>query len=128
MPDRWSEEWVAALDVAARDHHGLRAASLGRHATIGQEVVADGRRSRWHLVLDDGEVAVRPGWPEEPDVTLTQDAAVADRIARGEIAARTAFVLGHVRMGGDPAVLIELAPALAGLDDVFARVRAAGEG
>jgi putative sterol carrier protein len=125
VPERWSEEWVAALDAAARRHEGLREASRGRHATVAQEVVDGSRRNRWHLVLDDGDVAVRSGWPEEPDVTFTQDAAVADRIARGEVAARTAFVLGQVRLGGDPAVLVDLAPALAGLDDVFATVRSA---
>lgn len=123
MPERWTDEWVAALDAAARGHEGLRQASRGRHATVAQEVVDGGRRTRWHLVLDDGEVAVRPGWPEEPDVTFTQEAEVAERIGRGELAARTAFVLGQVRLGGDPAVLMDLAPALAGLDDVFASVR-----
>lgn len=123
MAERWSVEWIADLDAAARAHDGLREASRGHQVTIGQEVVDAGRRTRWHLVLDDGDVAVRPGWPEEPDVTFTQDATVADRIERGEVAARTAFVLGHVRLGGDPAVLVEVAPALAGLDDVFASVR-----
>lgn len=124
MPALGTDAWIAAADAAARADAGLREAAVGRHVVIGQEVVDDGRRTRWHLVLDDGEVAVRAGWPDDPDVTFSQDAAVADRIARGEMAARTAFVLGQVRLGGDVDRLMEVAPALAGLGDLFAAARA----
>lgn len=122
-PTLGTDEWIAAADAAAQDDPGLREAAAGRHVVIAQEVVDGERRTRWHVVLDDGEVAVRPGWPDAPDVTFSQDAAVAERIARGEVAARTAFVLGQVRLGGDVARLLELAPALAGLGDVFSVVR-----
>lgn len=125
MPALGTDAWIAAADAAARADAGLREAAVGRHVVIGQEVVDGERRTRWHVVLDDGDVAVRAGWPDEPDVTFSQDAAVADRIARGEVAARTAFVLGQVRLGGDVARLMEVAPALAGLGDVFAAARGA---
>lgn len=124
MPEPWSEEWIAALDTVARADEGLRAASAGRRVVIGQEVVDGERRTRWHVVLDDGEVAVRPGPAPDPDVIFSQDRATAEAVARGEVAARTAFVLGHIRIGGDIRVLLDLAPALAGLGDVFAGVRA----
>lgn len=125
MPALGTDAWIVAADAAARADAGLREAAVGRSITIGQEVVDGERRTRWHLVLDDGEVAVRPGWPDDPapDVTFSQDAAVADRITRGEVAARTAFVLGQVRLGGDVSRLLEVAPALARLDDVFAATR-----
>ncbi len=123
MPALGTDAWIAAADAAARDDAGLREAAVGRRITIGQEVVDGERRTRWHLLLDDGEVAVRAGWPDEPDVTFSQDAEVADRIARGEVAARTAFVLGQVRLGGDVSRLLEVAPALGGLGDVFAATR-----
>lgn len=128
MPSLGSPEWIVAADAAARSSTALREASVGRHVTIGQEVVGDGRRTRWHLVLDDGEVAVREGWPDEPDVTFSQDADVARSVASGSLAAGTAFVLGDVRLGGDVAQLLDLAPALRDLDDVFASVRTTGPG
>lgn len=118
-----SEEWVRAADAAARADEGLREASRGRHLTIGQEVVADGRRTRWHLVLDDGEVAVTTGWPDDPDVTFSQAADVAQRVAAGQESAGTAFVLGQVQVGGDVSRLLEVAPALRDLGDVFAALR-----
>lgn len=123
-PALGSDAWIAAADAAARADGALRAASVGRRIVIGQEVVDGERRTRWHLVLDDGKVAVRGGWPDDPDVTFSQDADVAERIARGAVAARTAFVLGQVRLGGDAARLLDVAPALGGLGDVFAAVRA----
>ncbi len=126
MPTLGTDAWIAAADVAARADAGLREAAVGRRMVIGQEVVDGERRTRWHLVLDDGEVAVRAGWPDDPDVTFSQDAEVAERITRGEVAARTAFVLGQVRLGGDVSRLLEIAPALGGLGDVFAAVRASG--
>ena len=69
MPALGTDAWITAADAAARADAGLREASIGRRMVIGQEVVDGERRTRWHLVLDDGEVAVRAGWPDEPDVT-----------------------------------------------------------
>ena len=69
-----------------------------------------------------------PGPAPDPDVTFSQDAEVAAAIARGEVAARTAFIMGRIRIGGDVSVLTDLGPALAGVGDAFAAVRAAVDG
>lgn len=123
MAEIGSDEWIAALDRVARDDEDLRAASHGRTVEIGQEVVDGPRRARWSIVLDDGEVSVRPGWSERPDVTLRQDLDLARRISRGEASAAAAFLMGELRLGGDGSLLLELAPALSGLGDVFEAVR-----
>jgi putative sterol carrier protein len=123
VPAPWSEAWIAGLDAAARADDGLRQASAGRRVVIGQEVRDGDETHRWHVVLDDGEVAVRPGPAEAPDVTFSQDADTARAVATGELAARTAFVMGRIRLGGDVSVLLDLGPALAGLGDVFGAVR-----
>lgn len=120
----WSDEWIAALDAAARADDDLKEASRGRRVVIGQEVVDGERRTCWHMVLDHGEVAVRPGPADDADVTFSQDREVAEAVTRGEVAARTAFVLGRIRVGGDVSVLLEVGPALAGMGDVFGPVRA----
>ena len=125
-PQPWSEAWIAALDEAARADEGLREASRGRHVVIGQEVREGDVTHRWHVVLDDGDVAVRAGAAPEADVTFAQDAEVARAVAAGELAARTAFVMGHIRLGGDVSVLLDLGPALAGLGDPFGAVRGDG--
>jgi hypothetical protein len=127
VPAPWTEEWVAALDAAARADAGLRDASVGRRVVIGQEVRDGDAVHRWHVVLDDGEVAVRPGPATAADVTFSQDADTARAVAAGELAARTAFVMGRIRLGGDVAVLLDLGPALAHLGDVFGAVRGGGD-
>lgn len=127
-PAPWSEAWIAALDAAARADDGLREASVGRHVVIGQEVRDGDGTHRWHVVLDDGEIAVRPGAAPDPDVTFSQDAETARAVAAGDLPARTAFVMGRIRLGGDVSVLVELGPALAGLGDVFGAVRAPVDG
>jgi hypothetical protein len=126
-PTPWTEAWVAAADAAARADAGLREASRGRHVVIGQEVRDGDRAHRWHVVLDDGEVAVRPGPAPEPDVTFSQDAETAHAVAAGDLAARTAFVMGRIRLGGDVSVLLDLGPVLAHLGDVFGAVRGEGD-
>lgn len=123
MAELGSDEWITALDRAARADEGLRAASAGRRVEIGQEVIDGDRRTRWSILLDDGDVAVRPGWSERPDVTFTQDLDLAERIGRGETSAAAAFLMGELRFGGDGALLLEVASALGGLGDVFAAVR-----
>jgi predicted lipid carrier protein YhbT len=122
-PAPWSEAWIAALDMAARADEGLREASRGRHVVISQEVRDGDVVHRWHVALDDGDVAVRAGAATAADVTFSQDADTARAVAAGELAARTAFVMGRIRMGGDVSVLLDLAPALVGLGDVFGAVR-----
>lgn len=123
MAEIGSDEWIAALDRVARADDALRAASRGRTVEIGQEVVDGPRRARWSIVLDDGEVSVRRGWSERPDVTLRQNLDLARRISRGEASAAASFLMGDLRLGGDGSLLVELAPALAGLGDVFEAVR-----
>lgn len=123
---RWGAAWVAAMDEAARADQGLREAAAGRRVVIDQEVREGAARHRWHVVLDHGEVAVRPGPAEAADVSFSQDAEVAGAVARGEVAASTAFAMGRIRVGGDVAVLMELGPAIARLGDVFAPARAGG--
>jgi len=121
-----TDEWIEGLDRAARASDELREASRGRRVVIGQVVVDGDRTHRWHVVLDDGEVAIRPGPADDADVTFTQDAAVAAAVARGERSARSAFILGEIRVGGDVSLLMDLGPALADLGDVFAPARDEG--
>lgn len=123
MPEPWTPEWVAALDELARDDPDLVAAAADRRAVIGQTVRDGDTLHQWHLVLDHGTVAVRPGPAVDPDVTFTQDREVAEAIAAGDMPARTAFVLGRIQLGGDVAALMELAPALARVSDLFAPAR-----
>ena len=119
-----SDAWLAELHEVAAASDVLARASAGRHLVIEQAVVDGERTVRWHVVLDDGRVAVRPGPAEEPTVRFTVRRDVAEGITRGAESAQRAFMRGDLRVGGDTAALVEHAEALAAIDDAFAPVRA----
>ncbi|MCU1455740.1 MAG: hypothetical protein JWN46_3886 [Acidimicrobiales bacterium] len=119
-----SAAWIEALDEAVKSSAGLRAATAEVAFTVQQVVTSADGDVTWHLVVDHGEVAVEPGRADDPDLVFTQDRTTAQQIAAGELSAQAAFMVGRLRVGGDLTVLLANQEALAGLEDVFARVRA----
>jgi len=118
-----SDEWLAAMDEAARnrpvgDDDPLR----GVHLVV-EQVVVDG--PRWRLVLDDGRLSVARGGKTEPDVRLTADRATAEAIATGRRAALEAFITGDLVLGGDVRRLLDHGAALEVMGDLFASVKSA---
>jgi putative sterol carrier protein len=117
-----SPEWIAALDDAARNATVPAGVSL----TI-QQIVTGGEEVRYHLVVSDGRLRVRPGDAEAPDVTLVQTQAVAAALSRGELNAHQALEAGRLKLRGDIGHLAREGKALSAMEDVFAAVRAATE-
>ena len=122
MPRFLSPEWIEALDAAAREAAG----PAGVRLTI-QQIVTDsgGGEVRYHLVVDDGRVRVRPGDAAGADLTLVQSRAVAAALSRGELNAQQALEAGRLKLRGDIGRLAKEARALMAMEDVFAAVRAA---
>lgn len=126
MPAFLSDEWIAALDAAAKADGELREAAAEVDAVVQQVVrdpAAPGGEVAWALVLTAGEVAVRAGRVDEPTVTFTQDRPVAEAIAEGRLAAQQAFIDGDLQVGGDLGSVAGRHRVLAQLPDVFAAAR-----
>jgi len=119
-----SAEWLEAVGAAAAGSDDLRRASDGVRLTVQQRVTdgPDGEVT-FHVVLDDGAVAVRRGEALDADVTFTQDHATAVAVATGEMAAQAAFMVGRLRVTGDVQRLMEHRDAFSGLDAALAGVR-----
>jgi putative sterol carrier protein len=116
-----SAEWIAALDAAAREATVPAGVSL----TIQQVVTGDGDGDvRYHLVLDDGRLQIRPGEAAGADVTLVQTREVAAALSRGELNAQQALEAGRLKLRGDIGHLAREGRALSAMEDVFAAVRA----
>jgi SCP-2 sterol transfer family len=113
----------AARLAIARDA-SLARATAGVRLTV-EHVVVDGPGgiTRWHVRIDDGDVALSAGPAEDPDLRFTTDYVTASRIAAGTLGAQRAFVEGRLRVGGDLAALIRHHKALATIDDALAGVR-----
>ena len=119
-----SPEWLAtAADVVARDA-GLRDATAGVELTLEQTVTEgpDGTVC-WHIVLDDGRTRLSPGRARKADLRFTTTWTTACAIARGEMAAPTAFMRGSLQVGGDLTVLIDHQQKLSAVDDVLGDLR-----
>jgi putative sterol carrier protein len=112
MPERFSPEWIEALDAAARRLPG------GEERFVIQQVVDD---VAWHVVLDADGVRVQAGQAEAADVTFRQDRATADAIAAGELSAASALTSGRLTVRGATSRLAEHRDALARLDEAFSR-------
>jgi putative sterol carrier protein len=116
-----SPEWIAALDAAARE----ATVPAGVRLTIQQIVTGDGDGDvRYHLVLDEGRLQVRPGEAEAADVTLVQTREVAAALSRGELNAQQALEAGRLKLRGDIGHLAREGRGLSAVEDVFAAVRA----
>lgn len=121
-------EWIDELDRAAGADEALRRATADVHLVVQQEVTGgpDGDAA-YHVVVDAGSVAVRPGRAEDPDVTFCQDHATAVAVGRGDLSASAAFMVGRLRVGGDIGLLMAHADAFTDVHDTFAPVRATTE-
>lgn len=119
-----SGEWIEEAATAARSSEALATATAGTRLTV-QQVVTGGPAGdvRYVVSVDGGEVSLRAGVDEAPDVTflLAWDTAVA--IATGVLGAQDAFTSGRLELQGDVGALLRHGPALAGFDSVFAALR-----
>lgn len=126
-----SDDWLAALDAAARARVPPADDPLSEVAMTVEQVITDG--PSWRLVIDGGRLRVEHGpsvddGPADPDeriVRLICDRTTASDIAAGRRAALDAFITGDLVIGGDVRPMIEHGAAMEALGDLFAEVRQA---
>lgn len=117
-----SDEWLAAMDAAARGRVVPEPDPLA-DVTVSIEQVVRGS-ARWRLVVDRGSCSVIADADGEPDVRLTADRETVEDLAAGRRPALGAFIAGDLVLGGDVRALLDNRAALEALGDVFARVKA----
>jgi hypothetical protein len=121
VPEFLSDEWVEALDAAARDAPPLDGLQL-----VLQQIVRGPAPTEhlYALVFEEGGLRVRPGRHADPDVTVVTDYETAVAIQRAQTTALGALAAGRLELRGDPSALLRGARALARVPDLFAVVRA----
>lgn len=125
MPQFLSVDWLDALGRAAAKSTALHDATE-RHRLVIEQTVTDGPNgdSRYHVLVDNGAVAVCAGEADAPTLTFSTDYATAVAVNSGAESAQAAFMRGRLRVGGDVRELLRNAEILSMLEDVFAPVRA----
>jgi len=121
-----SDDWLAAMDAAARQRSVPADDPLADVSLVVEQVVTGG--PRWRLVIDHGRCSVVPLAPDadagaDPDVRLTSDRATVAAIASGERPALDAFIAGDLVLGGDVRSLLAHRAAVEVLGDLFAEVK-----
>ncbi|MDQ3945477.1 MAG: SCP2 sterol-binding domain-containing protein [Actinomycetota bacterium] len=118
-----SPDWLDALGRAA----GQVALPPELDLTLQQVVTGvsgpEGTEVRYHLVVEDGCLSVRPGQAPAPDLTLTQPYELAVALSRGDTNAQQALSAGRLRVSGNVELLVRHARALASVADVYAELR-----
>lgn len=117
-----TDAWVDALDRAAAT---LQCTPDVAGATLAIEHVVD--TFTYHVRIDGTGVRFVAGPAPVATVRFTADRATAHAIASGGTSAQRAFMDGRLHIDGDALALSRALPALRGLDDAFAAVRAATE-
>lgn len=129
-----SDEWLDALDDAARRRVPAADDELSGVSMTVEQVVTDG--PSWRFTIDRGSLSVERVDPagqsagasaetetEDGVVRLISDRATAADIASGRRAALDAFIRGDLVIGGDVRPLIDHGVALTTLGDLFADLR-----
>lgn len=119
-----SPEWLAAAAEAVAHDGTLQSATADVELTL-EQTVADGPEGTvcWHIVLRPGKARLIAGPTSTADLRFTTTWETAQSIARGELAAPTAFMEGRLRVGGDLTLLVRHQRKLAAVDDVLATLR-----
>lgn len=124
VPEYLSEEWIADLDAAARSSEALREATESVRLAVQHEITGGPQGDvAFHVVADHGTLRAAPGEATEPTVTFIQSYDTAVAVAKGELSAQAAFMMGAIRVRGDLPQLVTQHDAFANLEDVFATVR-----
>lgn len=119
-----SPEWLAAAADAIAHDAALQDVANEIDLTL-EQTVADGPEGTvcWHIILRDGRARLVNGPISSADLRFTTTWDIARSIARGDLAAPTAFIDGHLRVGGDLTLLLRHHRKLAAVDDILATLR-----
>ena len=108
-----SPEWADALKAALNANEDFQKAAAGQKATIQQVITtADGETHYW-IRIEDGSIDLGVGDAEGADATINQSYETAVALAKSELSAVTAYMIGKIKIAGNMGLLLGLQGALA---------------
>jgi putative sterol carrier protein len=118
-----SPEWAEALKAALNANQDFRKAATGQKATIQQVITtADGGGTHYWIRIEDGSIDLGVGDAEGADATINQSYETAVALAKSELSAVTAYMIGKIKIAGNMGLLLGLQGALAQLPPAMATI------
>jgi hypothetical protein len=119
-----SDEWLAALDRAARRSAALIGVGVGAPVVVEQRVRRSGSEEVVYALCLDGHGArVERGPADAPDVVIVTDLPTARGLLLGTASVQEAMARGRLTIRGRSERLNAVSDAVRTLDDVFREVR-----
>lgn len=82
-------------------------AAAGMNAVYQYDITGDGG-GKWYTVINDGEIDVKEGEHENPNITLVIDAADYVDLVDGKLNGQMAFMTGKLKIKGDMSLGMKL--------------------
>jgi putative sterol carrier protein/predicted SnoaL-like aldol condensation-catalyzing enzyme len=101
----------AAFDDMAKQLADARDKAADLTAVYQYHIVGDGG-GEWVLTFDEGAATITPGTAEKSDVSITIDEEDMLAMASGELSGVEAFMIGKLRVEGDPVLGMRLGSIL----------------
>lgn len=119
MIEYLSSQWIDACDQALRQ---AGSAPIEQPVSVGQKITDGGTEAASYTIALGPNCSAAVG-VDTADVIFEQDLALARSIAKGDATAHEAFMLGELKVSGDPRALIASSAATSWLHEVLAPVR-----
>ncbi|MEX2101772.1 MAG: SCP2 sterol-binding domain-containing protein [Actinomycetota bacterium] len=107
-----SSGWADELKRRLNEDPAVAAALGDASVTIQQTIATNDGPVEYWLSVAGGAVDLGIGSVEAPDATIVQDYATAVGLAKREVNAVTAFMIGRIKVHGNVGTLMGLQPAL----------------
>ena len=110
-----SSEWAEAVKAELNSDEAFRSAAATHQATIQQVITTSDGETHYWIKIADGVIDLGVGDVEAPQATITQSYDTAVALAKSELNAVTAFMMGKIKIAGNMGLLLGLQGALARL-------------
>jgi len=114
-----SQDWADAVQAACNDDPTFREAAAPHTITIQQVIAGPDGDTHYWTRLADGRLALGLGDIAGPDATIRQSYETAAGLARREVNAATAFMLGKIKVEGNLGQLMALQGVFGKLADAM---------
>ncbi|MBI3648746.1 MAG: SCP2 sterol-binding domain-containing protein [Actinobacteria bacterium] len=115
-----SQEWAEQVKGALNADEAFREAAATSSAKLLQVIGTPQGETRYWITIEAGTIDMGVGDLDGPDATISESYETAVALARSELSAVTAFMIGKIKIQGNMGLLLGLQGALSRLPAAMA--------